>query len=260
MTNVTERPILFSGPMVRAILDGRKTQTRRVVKPQPPEGGGPITVERYEPAIVDRWGEIQPGPEIFGAYNEEWGCVCPYGEPGDRLWVRETWRPIFIPACGENDDAWSWTVKYAAGGDDFATDDVPGDWTYPKQAERGNVPGIHMPRWASRITLEVTGVRFERLQEITEDDAVREGVSAIPGQDFWSCFCEATHDSFDMTVEPDAAFRREHGITHVKHDPAVPTPARVVRARLWDQTNVKRPGCLWADDPYVWVVDFRRAP
>src|SRR5687767_12087149 len=86
-----EHPIPFSGPMARAILEGRKTVTRRVVKPQPPDGVGRIYVGRYEPAIVDRHGELQPGPGIFGAYDEdgEWGARCPYGEPGDRLWVRE---------------------------------------------------------------------------------------------------------------------------------------------------------------------------
>ena len=87
-----ERPILFSAPMVRAILEGRKTQTRRVIKPQPWEeySAESIKCEHYAPCIVDKYGEMDAGPEIFGAYSTdgEWGVRCPYGHPGDRLWVR----------------------------------------------------------------------------------------------------------------------------------------------------------------------------
>jgi hypothetical protein len=164
---MTDRPILFSGPMVRALLDGRKTQTRRIVNPQP-SGGSTILVGRYEPAVVDRHGELQPGPEVFGAYDEdgEWGCVCPYGEPhGDRLWVRETWGTVKGNGI---------RVVYRADGDPpidaHHGTPIPGRmvWT----------PSIHMPRIRSRITLAVTSVRVERLQEITEEDAKAEGVES----------------------------------------------------------------------------------
>ena len=87
-----ERPILFSGPMVRALIEGRKTQTRRIVKPQPHEDCSAIEVGRYHPTVIDRHGDEQPGAEIFGAYSldGDWGAKCPYGAPGDRLWVKET--------------------------------------------------------------------------------------------------------------------------------------------------------------------------
>lgn len=213
----TERPILFSGQMVRAILEGRKCQTRRIVKPMPP-CDREKRVERFHPAVTNRRGEEVPGPEIFGAYCDcEWGARCPFGEPGDRLWVRETWcyahpdyhdeaegrrrgdRPVReYPA--------PWWCHYAA------TDDVD----EPKWK-----PSIHMPRWASRITLEVTRVRVERLQDISEADARAEGID--PGTSI--CDFEAT-------------------------------PARDDFARLWDSINGKR--APWASNPYVWVISFRR--
>lgn len=162
-----ERPILFSGPMVRAILDGRKTQTRRIVKPQP-TGCEPYRCERYCPAIVRPDGELDAGPEVFGCYSDdgEWGVRCPYGGPGDRLWVRERWaavkgfdwyRPRDIPRNA--------TITYAGHGDTACANGI-GKWR----------PSIHMPRWASRITLDVEAVRVERLQDITDEDAAAEGV------------------------------------------------------------------------------------
>ena len=150
---MTERPILFSAEMVRAILDGRKKQTRRVMKVQPyPDSI--VTVEHFNQTVVDRHGDMQPGPEIFGAHwdDGEYGCRCPYGAPGDTLWVRETWAGH---ASG---------VDYAA---DFAavSRTQAGPWR----------PSIHMPRWASRITLRITDVRVERLQEISHEDCGAEG-------------------------------------------------------------------------------------
>ncbi|HEP6287983.1 TPA: hypothetical protein VDA67_006494, partial [Burkholderia vietnamiensis] len=141
-----ERPILFSGPMVQAILDGRKTQTRRVMKHQPPVDVSPITAARYHPTIVDRHGEEAPGPEIFGAFSDDgaWGCKSPFGEPGDHLWVRETWG---VAGDMKHDSGY---VEYRAdckGNFNDVGDLIP-RWT----------PSIHMPRWASRITLEITGV------------------------------------------------------------------------------------------------------
>src|SRR5690606_197652 len=85
-----ERPIIFSAPMIRAILAGTKTQTRRAVKPQPSSEWCP-KVGTYHPTMIDRYGEEYPGAEVYGASDEREGRVCPYGQPGDRLWVRETW-------------------------------------------------------------------------------------------------------------------------------------------------------------------------
>ena len=151
-TAVKERPVLFSGPMVRAILDGHKTQTRRVVKPQPP----------YHAVEVFDW-RAPDIPEAVKAhegcyYNDMDGlnfhCKCPYGGPGDQLWVREAFT-----VCADNN------IFYRADG-------KPDPWDGVRWK-----PSIHMPRLASRITLEITGVRVERLQDISEEDALAEGVT-----------------------------------------------------------------------------------
>ena len=150
---MTERPILFNGEMVRAILDGRKTQTRRIVKPQPGA--------QMEQVLINNRGE--------------W--PCPLGQVGDRLWVRETFQP-FLDAydidCMPNVDYQTgkgYKISYPAtdGIDEF------------QDIDSGDIkstckPSIHMPRWASRITLEITDVRIERLQSISEADAKAEGV------------------------------------------------------------------------------------
>lgn len=151
---MSEKPILFSGAMIRAILDGRKTQTRRIVKMQPPTDKHVLarcvssTDKRSEGKL--RW--ITPdGSEGTGFFP------CPYGQPGDRLWVRETWRG--------GSDSFSSGLHYRA---DLDEPGAPGQWT----------PSIHMPRWASRISLEVKAVRVERLQDISEADAEAEGVDS----------------------------------------------------------------------------------
>ena len=137
---MTERPILFSGPMVRAILEGRKTMTRRVIKLQPT---GAADVQYRVAAAVTM--------PVSGRQQ-----VCPYGRVGDHLWVRETWAPHAWPPTGPS-------YQYAA------------DDQYPAP-ERWR-PSIHMPRAASRITLEVLNVRVERLHDISEEDAKAEGVT-----------------------------------------------------------------------------------
>src|SRR5258707_7546942 len=144
-----ERPILFSEGMIKAILEGRKTQTRRVMKPQPEEGTlyGP---EWYNPEMEDKDGELYPGPEIFGVYTEEWGLKFPYGAPGDRLWVREAFREM-------------------KAGYDYKAD-------YPDRINFKWQSPIYMPRSASRITLEITRVRAEHIQDITLEDCLAEGV------------------------------------------------------------------------------------
>jgi hypothetical protein len=150
-----ERPILFSGPMVRAIMDGRKTMTRRVVKPQPE-------------MVFD--GESLSDGNAYGGWEPKlppWS-KWPY-QLGDTLWVRETWKLWEDPQDGHD-----W-VLYRAGGK-MSFPNVP-DLPMPNDpfADKWK-PSIFMPHWASRITLEVTGVRVERLQEITEKDAISEGI------------------------------------------------------------------------------------
>ena len=153
-----ERPILFSGPMVRAILEGRKTQTRRVVKPQPPTAF--VTV-RVEDGTQFSWCLRNQSAFDLPESAADWLTLrCPYGVPGDRLWVRETWG-----SCTTNGTVCS---GYRA------------DVALRPEIEAGVDrwrPSIHMPRWASRLLLEVKAVRVERLQEISEDDAFAEGIS-----------------------------------------------------------------------------------
>lgn len=167
---MTERPILFSAEMVRAILAGRKTQTRRVMKVQPP-ADAVVTVERYFPIVFNRRGEDWYGPEVFGAHwdNDDYGLRCPYGAPGDTLWVREGFA---VQPELWADNRGPQPIHYTA-------DQVIGFAGKPdtRQIEDyRSKPSIHMPRWASRITLRITDVRVERLQDISEDDAGAEGM------------------------------------------------------------------------------------
>jgi hypothetical protein len=192
-----ERPILFSAPMVRAILAGTKTQTRRILKPQP---------ELTESGWM-QWKDGECAADCFASVIAD---DCPYGVPGDRLWVRETWFPTRFDCNDLRDQSF---IRYAADGTyDPRRDCVGRAWK----------PSIHMPRWVSRITLEITRVRVERLQEISEHDAMAEGVtpsiSGVAGE----------------------------------HEPP-PKSHRTGFVRLWNEINGN-----WLDDPWVWVVEFRR--
>ena len=148
-----ERPILFSAPMVRALLAGTKTQTRRAVKPQPVYSDVAATFASW--AFHRKGGGMWLWPNA----REDVHAMCPYGQSGDRLWVRETFH-------AESKS----TVHYRADGFEYGP---AGGWK----------PSIFMPRWASRITLEVVGVRVERLQEISAADAWAEGVPHSPDVD-----------------------------------------------------------------------------
>jgi len=202
---IKERPILFSGAMVRALLDGSKTQTRRPVKDDPGPYWHPV-VGLYNPVVIANGGYEAPGPEIYGAADENQGRKCPYGQPGDYLWVRETWAPH--PDFPE-------TVRRSVyRADPECEYDVP-RWR----------PSIHMPRWASRILLEIVSVRVERLQDISEADAGAEGALE------WA--------------------RRAEGVKNV------PSLMNVgLFSKLWEQTY--GPGS-WEANPWVWVVEFKRS-
>ncbi len=179
-----ERPILFSGPMVRAILSGAKTQTRRIFKGTTEHKG------RYNPEYVR-----------VHQHAEGWAQICPYGKPGDRLWVKETFSAHgALGADGR--------IVYRA--------DVPGErephglhWK----------PSIFMPRVASRITLEIESVRVERLQDISADDCLAEGITADQAQ-----------------LGSDASWRAAY-------------------CRLWESINGAG---SWKLNPYVWAITFRR--
>ena len=174
---MTARPIIFSAPMIRALLDGQKTQTRRIVKPQPPRDHSPLVVGRFCPTVIDRWGEELPGEEVFGVTTEsgEWCLPCPYGQPGDLLWVKETFQPILTPYFDPPDSEWAtgkgYQVLYMAT--DKAVVYVDRDDNVTERRK----PSTHMPRWASRLTLRITDVRVQRVQEISEADAEAEGGS-----------------------------------------------------------------------------------
>lgn len=175
---VRERPILFSGPMVRAILDGRKTQTRRVVKPQPTSEATPVFGSLYLGPDV----ENEPTPYLVWQDDPQayFKLPCPFGVPGDLLYVRETAELQFIAG-----DYW---VCYEADRDGDVIED-PDDFTLAwiekakwKTAEPGvsvtpRRPGMLVPKSLSRIWLRVTGVRVERVRDITEEDAVAEGMT-----------------------------------------------------------------------------------
>lgn len=164
-----ERPILFSAPMVRAILDGRKTQTRRIVKPQPNEfidrlHGGSLK-KRFPYKLEDDDGN----PCGIGFQDDNGNYwTCPYGQPGDVLWVRETWIAPYVKTE---------IARYKA---DEPEGCLPRKWK----------PSIFMPRWASRISLRVTSVRVERLNDISQTDAIAEGVSGVNTGDFVTAYSE----------------------------------------------------------------------
>lgn len=198
-----ERPILFSAPMVRAILAGTKTQTRRVAKIDSVAYGKPV-----------QW--VSVAPCTTGIMEVR----CPYGEPGDRLWVRESFSGArAYETRGYPLREWGNKIFYWADGQPRS-----GDWTRPR-------PSIHMPRSLSRITLEITGVRVEKLQEISEADAVAEGTP-----------CYVCGRVMDGLGEDDC---------HCFHTKARPSDYRA----LWEQINGRG---SWDANPWVWVLEFRK--
>jgi hypothetical protein len=220
---IKERPILFNGPMVRALLDGSKSQTRRIVKDLPP---WPITEFHPDAGGTGKWLPNGPAPCGRGMASGHWR-LCPYGQPGDRLWVRETFALSVIDPDGGSpqDDPENYDVIYRA------TDTPGGGWTdgEGKSIEAPWEPSIQMPHWASRILLEIVSVRAERLQDISEDDAKAEGAwpdPSIVGK-------VAEHFNCDnLAVYPSLAYRM-----------------------LWESINGAG---SWDANPWVWVVEFKR--
>lgn len=230
---VKERPILFSAPMVRALLDGRKTQTRRVVKPQP------YIDARGNVCVADpKRGEVMYGQHPDGSPQWEnfahWRC--PYGVPGDRLWVKETLR--------RSPHVWT----YAADGAEVGW---PARGTLAFKA-RDVVTAIHCSREASRITLEITRVRVERLNDCSEADALAEGIYRVdPDANDLANGC--TPDDF-VFMAPGT--RQGWGMTKAERDREQWAPtAQSAYGLLW--THINGPDS-WAANPWVWVVEFRR--
>jgi len=221
-----ERPIIFNGEMVRAVLEDRKTQTRRIMKPQPQLIGNTWVWPDDHPNDKMSWGEGS-NPNVDAAASRH----CPYGKHDkDRLWVRET--HAFISPHEERCPIEECDIEYKA--DTGAAH--PGGWdNEPDNPDAGRWrPSIHMPRWASRINLEVTAVRIERVQKISEENALAEGVELYNPKWEHGYY----RDYLLRTMSPcDTA--RESFMT------------------LWDSINDKR-GYGWEKNPFVWVVEFRR--
>jgi hypothetical protein len=240
--NIKERPIIFSGEMVKAILDGKKTMARRVIKSD-------IGAYDHGHIIKQSSDKSREGSACF--FNKPVGCMvtssklvkCPYGKIGDRLWVRETWAPV--NSCGESALAYkadneiiclseneefldeygtlNYTdprlAKYAfADWADDLVNGVEGAWKSP----------ITMPRWASRILLEITDIRVERLQDISETDAKKEGMPP-------------SHPSIDK-------ISMQHGFNSFSQS---------CFAQSWDSLYDENSPKRWANNQWVWVIEFK---
>lgn len=219
-----ERPILFNGAMVRALIDGSKTQTRRVVKGAekwPAKAVRAVVLETRGTAMAVDARRYSYGPEI----------KCPYGQPGDRLWVREThapqsdcwgaWERSMLHGCKQD----SPIIHYAAdeGGQPFIE-----KWR----------PSIHMPRWASRIMREIVSVRVERLQGISEADAIAEGIKITVDSETNKPLVRISGKS------PPAQYIQKHCLVISEY------------ANLFESIN--GPGS-WDANPWVWVIEFKRS-
>lgn len=209
-----ERPILFNAPMVRAILGDVKTVTRRPIKP------APLMVTEHGTA---RWAGA---PEDLQRLLEQNGRKCPYGEPGDRLWVREAWAAdAQVDSIAPRELSKGEPIVYPADGSVRQTGCA-------MISQGKGRPSIHMPRWASRILLEITAVRVERLQDISEEQAIGEGCYPI---------IEEEHTYF-ANHQPAPAFGRS-------------LEARGAFQILWMSINGAE---NWDSNPWVWVVEFNR--
>lgn len=205
------RPILFSSAMVRALMSGAKTQTRRLKNLE--EINENPSQWRFDGFMEDEGYLFADTTKDEPNGSHGLAIKCPYGKVGDQLWVRESFRyadedlrlhpEIPVPVDYRADP-----MKASVGCDGFDT--LP--WR----------PSIYMPRWASRITLEITEVRVQRLQEISKEDVISEGLSAREGYPLADCHA-GWHEPF---------------------------------ATLWDSINGKRPGCSWSDNPFVWAISF----
>ncbi|MCS6630614.1 hypothetical protein A9X63_18570 [Klebsiella pneumoniae] len=242
-----ERGMIFNADMVRAILDGRKTQTRRIMKPQPepcPRGGHWWPSNMFKTMLhVEE--EMQNGKGGWGGLV---GDACPFGDVGDRIWVRETWATL----GNEDGCCVDWEGNLCKGDERSSAriyrascEQRPGDyglWSIPDDAywkphtkehkfEGAWRPSIHMPRWASRILLEITNIGVQRIHSISQNDAAREGLMRLPAT---GRYCINHGDQY---------------FGGASHD------AREVFSWLWQSIYGEE---SWEANPWVWVIEFKR--
>ena len=232
-----EHPILMNGAMVRATLAGSKTQTRRVIKLPP----APAALSEWQASTIggENGGRTADGNEVplqAVIWHTRTGKTlsCPHGQPGDRIWVRETWR-----STGDGGRA-----DYMAPRD-MQPHQVwyEADGAAPESECTGKTrTSIHMPRWASRILLEIVSVRVERLNDCSEADALAEGISTV-----------RTHE-WDAVHFPEWRRHFDEACAQGRKPPVGPMPSQTYAA-LWDEINGAG---SWAENPWVWVIEFRR--
>ncbi len=215
---IKERPILMSSPMVRAILEGRKTQTRRIIKPQP-------YFDARNNLIFGKWNY---GQDLYGTHvlpKRNIALKCPYGNAGERLWVRETFFEVYNAPFSPTGE-----YCYAATHQGYVNVfDEDGGIKINKDGSDASpwIPSIHMPRKASRILLEITGIRVERLQDISEDDAIEEGILFNGDYELW----------WD--------YQREQWICVDPIDSYKSLICKINGPETWEK------------NPWVWVVEFK---
>jgi len=233
-----ERPILFSGPMVRAILAGRKTQTRRLVKLPG------YTIDERDDGTPWPWRMSWAHGDPEGS---EWGA-CPYGRPGDRLWVRETWRAWATVGAGSE-------VRVTWRADDAYRDQhMPGEWSVPKSVARGAWgPSILMPRWASRLTLDVVRVRVERLQDISEADVAAEGITPESVCALWEGASRPRRMEAGCDPDRPVVHLEAYGAKNATLDAALYVSLHGLWRIAWTLINGTE---SWEANPWVWVVEF----
>lgn len=230
-----ERPILFQGAMVRAILDGSKTQTRRICKVQP----------THDRQFIGDGMVIATKKATTSIHSPLIATHCPYGEPGDRLWVRETWADLERLSGGN----YQRQAIYRA--DDielYGDEDEPVNVTAPDMRWR---PSIFMPRWASRILLEIVSVRVERLHDISEADANAEGCERLDSERYerdWNLCLKCGGTRLHRALGPGGGV--------IEDVDCVECDTYVKRYRnLWKSINGPE---SWEANPWVWVAEFAR--